>query len=376
MTLRLHSLSLLSLVSLLGACGSSSDDDQTQAEDIAEYDALQASLDGNRSVFDDAGGQNLATSGNVLFWVDASAGDPVLHSFDTSSNARTVYTFPIFMPIGMGSHTDKLNFQASSQAIASMNAADGAQVYRVGSAQSLLGKLTLDAPPFGQKWWSYSVDGGELYVAVQKPDDAKYTLQKWSPGGGAPSDVLVFDDVIAPNPLNELIDFRVVGNLVVFDDHGRYWMVDANGGKAKWVQNDRDVDSLAFASGGVVYNQGLTFYRYDFASDTRENLSDKLAANSYRINKTYATAHLPSAGGVTWSMAGSNTIVYVGNSGLFSYDFAADVVTPILLDPRTGATTVHYIDPVVAGKAVYVTGLESTDGSVGADGPIFTVATP
>jgi hypothetical protein len=62
-------------------------------------------------------------------------------------------------------------------------------------------------------------------------------------------------------------------------------------------------------------------------------------------------------------------------SGIFSYEMSADVVTPILLDPRLEPPerlTYRYPQIVRSGD-IFVQGLFSESGAVGADGPIYRV---
>ena len=114
-------------------------------------------------------------------------------------------------------------------------------------------------------------------------------------------------------------------------------------------------------------------WRYVASTDTRTNLSDRIINNAYCLNATFASAHHPSYGGLTWCQSG-NRIIYTGNEGVFSYDFVNDVVTPLLLQPRTG-TTITYIHPVSTGNGhVFVTGLQSDHGDVGASGPIYSLS--
>ncbi len=121
-------------------------------------------------------------------------------------------------------------------------------------------------------------------MALQKPDDAKYTLQKWSAGSSEPKDVLVFDDLVLPNKLNELINFAVDGDTLIFDDHGAFWMASlTGGGKAKWVKNSQEIGGLAHDAEGVIYNEDKELWRYTLATDTRENLSERIRANPYQM---------------------------------------------------------------------------------------------
>ena len=368
----------LALGTVLAGCSSGKSSSGAGAgtdADIAQYETLAAQLDGARTVFDEKGGQDLVTAENLVFWLDASGADnPILHSYDTTTKASTVYDFTVFQPLGDGTNTDKANFSPSTRVVASMNRPDKASVYTVGSPKNLVAEVPVPAPPFGAKWWPYSVSGADLYVALQKIDDAKYTLQKFASGSTTAQDILVFDDLVAPNKIDEFIAFAVDGDTVIFDDHGRVWSAPLQGGtKAKWVLNSQEIGGLSHDATGVIYNEGLELWRYTYATDTRENLSDKIRKNGYRLNTTFAGSHHPSQGGLTWCQNGTK-IIYVGNSGLYSYDFVSDVVKPVLLQPRDGMNTTTYIHPVAtADGSIFVTGLLSTTGSVGASGPIYRV---
>jgi len=352
------------------ACGGGGDDsDGTTTEaDVAEYDALAAELEQQREVFRDGAAQDFAVAGNTLFYIDAGAGNPVLKSFDRSSSTETTYGFaPYLTGPNNPNPVDNINFFASTTVVASMNELDGVNAYAPGSAEAHLGKLVLPAPPYGQSWWAYSVSGGQVYVAVLN-DAGKLELQQWTPGEEAASVVAVFDDLIAPNAMGEFHTFAVSGSSLIFDEGGRIWVAEIGDEKAVWVQNDQDVTGADFQPDAVVYSEDTEFWLYDRATDSRSNLSDLIRGNDYELNATFSEAHHPALDS-HWSRRGSE-IYYEGNYGIFAYDIDADTVTPILLGARDNSTVYRY-PTVLEDGTLFVKGLESSSGSVGADGPTY-----
>ncbi len=100
-------------------------------------------------------------------------------------------------------------------------------------------------------------------------------------------------------------------------------------------------------------------------------MTEKINANSFQINATFASAAKYYQDFARWG----NYVLYVGNSGLFAYDMVHDTITPILLSPDSDTLRVDYRYPVVlANGTAFVTGLTSTDGSVGADGPTYKLS--
>jgi len=289
---------LMGFAATLFACGAgATPDEQTQEEDIAQYENLQKDLEGKRSVFINTPAQDFYAAGNILYWVEVGNSNPFLRSFDDGTKARTDYTFKVYLTgVGTPNPVDTINYHASTTMVASMNVLDGANTYAVGAPEQLLGKLPLPAPPFGQRWWAYSVSGNDLFVVVIDNNSGKYMLQKWTPGQASPTTLLALDDLIAPNMIGEFLDFAVDGTTLIFAESGRIWLADLADSKAKWVQNDQEIGSANFYSGGVVYTQGTEFYRYDKASDSRENITEKIKAG-YSMNKTFAQVHHPDANG-------------------------------------------------------------------------------
>jgi hypothetical protein len=356
----------------LVACGAGgAADEQTVEEDIAEYEDLQKNLEEKRTVFVETPAQDFYAAGNTLYWVEVGGGNPLLRSFDDSSKTRTNYTFKVYLSgVGAPNPVDTINYEASSTMIASMNVLDGANVYEPGSPEKLLGKLTLPAPAFGQRWWAYSVSGNDLYVVIVDNNSGKHVLQKWTPGQANPTEIASLDDLIAPNTIGEFHDFAVDGTTLIFDEGFRIWMADLADPKAKWVQNDKHIGSANFYEGGAVYSQGQEFFRYDMASDSRENINEKIKAG-YSMNKTYAQIHYPT-GDAGWCKY-RNKVVYRGSYGIFAYDIKSEKVTPLLLDARDNSVVYRDSTAVDTGT-LFVKGLHSKSGAIGADGPTYSLA--
>jgi hypothetical protein len=363
----------LVLTTTLWACGGGTDDvDPQQAveDDIAQYESLQQKLEATREEFIKTPAQDFYAAGNTLYWVEVGSGNPLLRSFDDGAKKRTDYTFKVFLTgTSAPNPVDTINYHASSSTIATMNVLDGGNVYAAGFPEQLLGKLNLPAPSFGQRWWAYSVTAEDVFVVVIDSTSGKYMLQKWSLDTSTFTTLLALDDLISPNAIGEFLDFAVDGTTLIFAESGRIWMADLADGKAKWVQNDKEIGSANFYDGGVVYSQGAEFYRYDMATDTRENLTEKIQAG-YSMNKTYSHAHYPDNNG-SWCKH-KNKIVYHGSSGIFAYDLTSEKVIPILLDARDNSVVYRHPTAVDTGT-LFVKGLVSESGAIGADGPTFVI---
>lgn len=362
---------LMTFATTLFACGAAAGpDEQTQEEDIAQYEELQKTLEETREVFVKTAAQDFYAAGNTLYWVEVGSGNPFLRSFDDSSKTRTDYTFKVYLSgVGAPNPVDTINFHASSTMVASMNVPDGANTYAAGAPEQLLGKLPLPAPAFGQRWWAYSVSGNDLYVVVIDDNSGKHTLQKWTPGQASPTTILTLDDLIAPNMIGEFHDFAVDGTTLIFDEGFRIWMADLSDTKAKWAQNDKQVGSTNFYAGGAVYSQGAEFFRYDMATNSRENITDKIKAG-YSMNKTYAQIHYPDNNG-SWCKY-KNKIVYHGSYGIFAYDMNSEKVIPLLLDARDNSVVYRNPTTVDTGT-LFIKGLLSESGATGADGPTYSM---
>lgn len=357
----------VALVALVGCAPSESDDDGGSVEeDLEAYETLKDGLFAKASVFVDGPAQTFRVAGDTLFWIDAAVGNPILKSHDDATAQQVTYSFPPFLTLPSSPNPiDNLNYEGSTSLVASMNEPDGASLYRVGMAEELIGSVTLPAPPYGQKWWAYAVDGDALYVTVIRDDS--YVVDKWLPGAESAAEVANLTALIAPNVMGEFHNFAVSGDTLIFEEANRIWLVDLAGSTASWVQNDERVTGADFDAVGAVYSQGTELWRYDWATDTRENLSDRIRAG-YRLNKTFEEAHHPSRD-MTWFKWGS-TITYVGNHGVFAFDIDTGSVRPLLLQERDNSRV--YRDPsVLDNGTLFIKGLESESGATGADGPTY-----
>lgn len=69
--------------------------------------------------------------------------------------------------------------------------------------------------------------------------------------------------------------------------------------------------------------------------------------------------------------------MYDASAGIYLYDLGTGEFTPIVLEEPDAQVRVTWRDPVLLEDGtMYVTGLESTSGSVGADGPVWKVEHP
>jgi hypothetical protein len=108
------------------------------------------------------------------------------------------------------------------------------------------------------------------------------------------------------------------------------------------------------------------------------DLAAGIAASGYQLNATFSMAHLFNNGAVTTGNPGftsyQHILGYLANSGLFTYDMDQHTVTPLLLNARDDS--VVYTSPVFLDDgSVFVVGLQSTSGDIGADGPVYRLTT-
>jgi hypothetical protein len=189
-------------------------------------------------------------------------------------------------------------------------------------------------------------DGDDVYILTT---GSETTLLRWTPG-------------------------QDPGETLVVVESGRIWEADLAAGTSEWLGNETLVyEWVEMSEAGVLFDtyEGLRFW--ERATGELRDVSQEIA-DAWRMNDTYAGAHYFSLGD-GFTLHGT-TVIYVGSYGLFAYDLEAGWLEPILLDPRD-LPRIEYRDPrVLDSGVVFVKGLESESGAVGADGPIYRVEHP
>ncbi len=351
----------------VGGAGSGSTGSGNPEQDIAHWNQQSAQLDARRTKFLGTHVQDLTAVGNKLFWYDTSAFDFKLLRYDDATKAPPLaYTFSV----GAG---DNHNYRASEKLLVTADPGADPTVYRAydpGSANKLVASMTMKKPS-GAQWNAYAVSGAVVWVVdAETPGQTK--LEKWQPGvDTAPKVVTTLESAGAQ--VGEFWDFGVDGNTMVFIESGRIWKMDIAANKASWLKNPIQVEgdsAVDFRSDGVMFTTSKALMFFDYQQNGLVDVTNRINSNPYQPNPTYQ-----SAAKYYQNFARYKTqVLYIGNMGLFAYDLAKDVITPILLSPATSDLRVDYRYPVALDDGTaFVTGLTSTSGAVGADGPTYKV---
>jgi hypothetical protein len=345
-----------------GGGGGGGGDDDTTAADQAQWSQLTTQLEKHRGEFlgEDVG--DLTAAGKQLFWLDTTNFAPSLHRYDDSAASQLAYTFSI----GSG---DAANFRGSSDLVVTADPTTDPVTYAAydaNAAQHVAGTTTLTAPS-GVQWDAYAVDGATVYI-VDTSTPGTTALLRWQPGQ-APTTVTTLES--AGVAVGEFQDFGVQGNTMVFIESGRIWKLDLATKHAVWLMNMTEADGgVDFRADGVMFESASGVMFFPYATGALVNVTDKINANPFRVNGTFA-----SAAKYLMSFARYKSyVLYVGQLGLFAYDMASDKIIPVLLENDTADFRIDYVRPVALDDGTgFVTGLTSTDGAVGAAGPTYKI---
>lgn len=337
--------------------------------DVAEVEALTAELESHRTEVFDESVDDLEARGDALYFKTFPGFAPRLHRMDPSGGIVD-YAFSI----GEG---DDANERASADAVATVERAGGHLTYHVYDALSASGEIAsadFPTPSTEEKWFAYAISGTQTYV-LTTPGEANgpmHTLWRFSPGSG-PTKVLTLEQLgMSPG---EIWDFDVEGATMMLVEQGRLWRIDLDSKNAAWLENETEISgAVNFAKDGVAWEEAEGLRFFDYASGTVRDLSSELQTSAFQINSTFAHAHwfYDKTTGVDFTRW-RNWILYTGNLGIFAYDLEGGRIAPVLLDTgEPGGDRVDYVYPVVLDSgAAFVVGLTSTDGALGADGPVY-----
>jgi hypothetical protein len=329
--------------------------------DVAQYQALEAQLDKDRMMFLTPGASGLAGIGTHFFWLDFDTFDPHLHSFETTASLSTDYTFSI----GTG---DTYNWRASDQIIVSAEDTGDNCVFHVFTIDQKNAHVTdvlSDPPGDGLNWWAYSPDKGNVYFVTEEGDTG---LWEWTPGSAAPTELFTLES-LGVN-VGEFEDFIVDSGVMVFIESGRVWSLDLSTQVPVYLGNMTEATGGATLTDGVLIQTDTDVLFYSYTTKTLRDIGQAIDKSGYKINNTFT-----SSGNYLSDMTNYNHLVgYIGESGLFTFDMDKNKVTPLLLNALDNSTV--YASPVfLTDGSVFVQGLMSTDGAIGADGPVYMLTT-
>ena len=371
------------LLSFGAACGGLAEENEQpdplaeQNKHIEEYNELTKETNEHREEFLGEVADRTRAVGNRLFWQEIRSDYPVLHSKDFESGEEVQYGFKI-------GKVESSNYSAGSKLVVHANTEiSGDEVHymawKVGAEKAKVGELVLKAPKSEAKWWSYDVDGSSVYIAKKEGDD--YALEKWTPGEGAQTETVVMLEKASGKEIGEFWTVSIDDDHAIYVESGRVWHLDMGKKKATWVGNETEVLNGMYDDEGAYMAQeeggsGAGLYFFPYGGGDSVSISKGIEESGYEMNETFDSAHRFSGDGEQFFLWKS-TIVYVGSSGVFAYGMNDGRVSPLLIEPRpevSQGVRIEYRYPTVLDNGMlFVTGLASESGSVGADGPIYRV---
>jgi hypothetical protein len=326
-----------------------------------------AELEGKRSEWRGKEVGRTEAVGDKLFWQDDRNLAPVLHRWDDGKREDLTYGF------GIGSG-DRANYRASDAlVVTAAREGDGIlyRAYRADARATEVGRMKLPAPGDEQRWWAYAVDGEDVYVVTT---NGGARLLRWRPSAG-PSNEVVVELAQAGIAVGIFIDFGVGEGRAVLIESGRIWSLDLATKKATWLRNETEAGgTVSWDREGVLFATARGASYVTFATSEKLDVGRAIADTKLEIARGYDTLH---------RFEGEATLVeraiyYRGAAGVFRFDLRTKAVAPILIDPLppegTRRRIMYRYPAVLPNGTVFVTGLTSENGSVGADGPVYRVA--
>jgi hypothetical protein len=319
----------------------------------AQYDDRAAALEKFRSQFlpGTAQVQYLTGTDKKFFWVDLvkPLDETMLHSFDPATGATIDYE------LTRGQSNIDQNYRMSDSLLVRCNFSS-AVAFDVAQSNTMV-----DMTDQGSD--VCTVDGHDVYFDVNRK------IMKWTPGGGAPVQVV---DLDAQRVGTDTVGgMGVTGTTLVLEEGGRLWTMNLTNGTATWLMNPPVTNGeIAFDATGVVFETNTGVMREDFTSLAATSMSDLIADGGYEINFEHADAQ-EIADFSEYALIGSY-IVYRGKHGIFAYGLTSTKVIDLLLDSggENYDSKPVYHSPVVAGGVLFV---QDIGGLSSADKPVYQV---
>lgn len=365
---------VVSMFATIGCDGGGDDGgatDPTQ-DNIQQYEQLRLQLEQKRELaLPSEGVDDVRALGPWLTWLDLYQGfSGVLHARRYPGGDEVVSEVPI------GDEKTPPNYEIGDQlAMTGLTVGGDAQytVIRLDTG-AVLDQVTMKKPA-AAKYDAYGVFAEQAYIVVEDEGRAIY---EWTPGTDSPQVIASFGDTDFGAWIGFVVAEDQAGTrrLVGVGTAGTYSM-DLATQQVTRVPMPHQLLEGAINEYGVAAFEDQEMWWYDWGASEARAIHDELAASSYVLNSTYATAHLVGFGTASQDIAvDGTTLYYRSNSGVYAYDVASKTVTPVLLDDRGYAgdgKLVTYTGLVNGDGALFMIGLTSTSGATGSDGPIYRV---
>lgn len=342
--------------------------DGASQADQEKYDAIRRQLEAHRAKALDDSAMELEAHGNVLFWKTYPGMAPQLHSHDADHDTTVDYAF------GIGVSDDN-DFRASSGIVATAKLGGDKVRYELFDARAAnepRGAVGFDAPSDEQKYWAYAVSGAALYVITTGDS---HTI--WKVGAGESQATKLFTLEEAGIDVGIFMDFAVENTTLMLVESGRLWRLDLQTREATPMRNETEISgTVSFELDGVVWEEATALRFFDYQENVVRDLGAELQGLAYAITSSHASAHFFASrtSGPSHCRYG-DWLVYTSGAGIFAYNLRSHAVQPVLLDTQNETDgRITYVNPVaLRDGTLFVTGLSSSSGSVGAEGPVYRV---
>ena len=396
---------LLLAVALLAGCNKEPDisdndtdeDPGTGIRDLDQYDDLAIELDATRSEVLDAGITDLWSTGQTFFWTQTSGGVTSVHYLNAESDKGGKV---IDLPKGS-------DYRANDSVVATWENVDtplaaslSYRIYNLNGKEVTTGSMV---PPEKGKGlgdhWPYALWGDGLFIiGASFESQLIYHMsetQSLEPLETGSKTVLLEEDLLWEG--DDIHDFEIRSDILFARYEDELYTLDISEDSLKefgdWrgdPENEPEDSPLLFEkvsvpdpldgisdifNTGVLYSvqRGLLWHPFTGAT---VNITDTVAGSSYRLNETFADAHLVT--GPHFAQHQLRVVYEAGDSNLYAYDIGTGRVEPIILTLRQGegdeappvdGPYIEYSEPVIALGRIFVRGIEKGEST----GPIYEI---